>query len=222
MAPHVECKGRDGTSGRDALNRRHFAPWDLPPQCTTGCGLLCMLYHHDVSRAAESWDRGRNRNWIVLCRMKNTVTIAIHVPTKRRHLIDVVRWTGKSKILLEQQTIVQGHRARRVLWVRGWGNQPSVFPFLLPSLILTFCTPIMRGWWGLSFPPPAPHRLLLLALPFVLLFLLTHMEGRLGPRTLLGVACDGLHHHLHILQMELDQKSKQPLDLPQATQRCSC
>ena len=33
---------------------------------------------------------------------------------------------------------------------------PSVFPFPLPCLILTFCTLIMRGWWGLPFllPPP--------------------------------------------------------------------
>ena len=47
-------------------------------------------------------------------------------------------------------------QTRRVLWVRGWGNQPSDFPFPLPGRILTFWTLIIRGLWGFSFLPPAP------------------------------------------------------------------
>ena len=47
-------------------------------------------------------------------------------------------------------------QTRRVLWVRGWGNQPSDFPFPLPGQILTFWALIMRGLWGFSFPLPAP------------------------------------------------------------------
>ena len=42
----------------------------------------------------------------------------------------------------------------QVLWVRGWANQPSDFPFPLPGQILTFWALIMRGLWG--FPLPAP------------------------------------------------------------------
>ena len=40
--------------------------------------------------------------------------------------------------------------------------------------------------------------------------LLTHMEGSLPPRTLLGVRRHQFDHHLHILRMELDQKSSNP------------
>ena len=47
-------------------------------------------------------------------------------------------------------------QTRRVLWVRGWGNHPSDFPFPLPVQILTFWTLIMRGLWAFSFPLPAP------------------------------------------------------------------
>ena len=63
----------------------------------------------------------------------------------RSHSLEAQReWIG---------SLVSGSsvQTQRVLWVRGWGNQPSVFPFPLPGLILSFCTLIMRGWWGLSF-----------------------------------------------------------------------
>ena len=47
-------------------------------------------------------------------------------------------------------------QTRQVLWVRGWGDQPSDFPFHLPGRILPFYTLIMRGLWGFSFPLAAP------------------------------------------------------------------
>ena len=72
-----------------------------------------------------------------------------------------------------------------------------------------------EGVVGLFRPPPnspLPHPLLPFFPPLVLhlLLLLSNIEGPLCPSTLLAVGCDVLNHHLHILLMEMDQKSSNP------------
>ena len=84
-------------------------------------------------------------------------------------------------------------------------------PTIRLPLLLTTSDPYLldtnhEGVVGLVLPPPTPHFLHL----HILLFLLTHIEGRLPPRTLFSMGGHRLHHRLHILQMKLVQKSSNP------------
>ena len=68
----------------------------------------------------------------------------ILTPWPKTMLGVVTPYHSRSQSLVRQRecmgSLVSGSslQTRRVLWVRGWGNQPSVFPFPLPGLILTF------------------------------------------------------------------------------------
>ena len=79
-------------------------------------------------------------------------------PCPKTIVVVVTPYHSRSHSLVGQRdcmgSLVSGSsvQTQRVLWVRGWGDQPSDFPFPLPGVILTFWTLIMRGWWGLSFP----------------------------------------------------------------------
>ena len=91
---------------------------------------------------------------------------------------------------------------------KGLGEPTIPLPLPLtrsgPSLLDTK----REGVVGLVLPSPTPHFLHLLRfLLHIPLFLLTHIEGRLRRRTLLGMGGDGVHHCLHILRMQLDRKS---------------
>ena len=63
----------------------------------------------------------------------------------------------------------------------------------------------------MGLPLPSPHLLHLLHfLIHFLPFLLTHIKGRLRPRTLLSMGGDGLQHGVRVLGMQPDEESSNP------------